>query len=166
MEKFDEPPPPPRPGLHGRQQEGDHGERVVRAESALGCRRVPQVIENRDLLDEHYPYKNPTLEWSRLLHAVADNVVARFLPGHESPGGSTLATQIEKYRHSPEGRTASAKQKLIQMVSATLRSYQDGRDTMAARKRVITDYINSVPLGAVPGAGEIRGLGHDCGCSC
>ena len=26
---------------------------------------------------------------------------------HDVPGGSTLATQIEKYRHSPAGRTSS-----------------------------------------------------------
>ncbi|MCX6111599.1 MAG: transglycosylase domain-containing protein [Proteobacteria bacterium] len=118
------------------------------------------VIENRDLLDPRYPWKNPTLEWSRLLRAVFDNIIARFIPSHESPGGSTLATQIEKYRHSPEGRTASPREKLIQMVSATLRAYQDGRNTMGARQRVVTDYINSVPLGAIPGAGEIRGIGH------
>ena len=33
-------------------------------------------------------------------------------------GGSTLATQLEKYRHSPEGRTQSARDKLQQMASA------------------------------------------------
>jgi len=118
------------------------------------------LIENRDLFDSRYPWKNPTLEWSRLFRAAIDNIIAKFRPSHDSPGGSTLATQIEKYRHSPEGRTVSLREKMIQMVSATLRAYQDGRGTMGARQRVVTDYINSVPLGAIPGAGEIRGIGH------
>jgi len=117
-------------------------------------------IENRDLLDKRYPYKNPTLDWSRLFVAILDNIVTKFMPSHESPGGSTLATQLEKYRHSPDGRTTSARQKLVQMISASLRSYQDGRNTMDARKRIIKDYINTVPLGALPGTGEIRGIGH------
>ena len=122
--------------------------------------RTLLFIENRNLLDPHYPYKNPTLDWSRLSHAIMDALISKIFPDHDVPGGSTLATQIEKYRHSPEGRTASAKAKLVQMVSATLRSYMDGRNTMAARRRSVRDYINSVPLGAIPGAGEIRGIGH------
>ncbi len=117
-------------------------------------------VENRDLLDPKFPRKNPTLEWSRLGRAVADMAISKIFPDHEVPGGSTLATQIEKYRHSPEGRTVSAGEKLIQMLSATVRAYQDGRDTLGSRQRIVTDYINSVPLGAIPGAGEIRGLGH------
>ncbi len=117
-------------------------------------------IENRDLLSTKFPRKNPTLEWSRLGRAILDLVISKIFPDHDVPGGSTLATQIEKYRHSPEGRTTSASEKLIQMYSATLRAYLDGRETLPARQRVVTDYINSVPLGAVPGAGEIRGLGH------
>lgn len=117
-------------------------------------------IENRELLDERYPLKNPTVEWDRLGLAVTDMIIAKFLPGHDVPGGSTLATQIEKYRHSPEGRTASATEKLIQMASATLRAYMDGPETAGARRRIVTDYVNSVPLGAVPGGGEVRGIGH------
>ncbi len=117
-------------------------------------------IENRDLLSTKFPRKNPTLEWSRLGRAIMDFALSKVFPDHDVPGGSTLATQIEKYRHSPEGRTSSAREKLIQMYSATLRAYLDGRETLAARQRVVTDYINSVPLGAVPGAGEVRGIGH------
>lgn len=117
-------------------------------------------IENRELLDERYPYKNPVVEWDRLVRAVFDLVLAKFVDDHDVPGGSTLATQIEKYRHSPEGRTAAPKDKLVQMASAMVRAYQDGRSTVAARQRVVRDYINTVPLGAVPGGGEVRGLGH------
>ncbi len=46
------------------------------------------------------------------------------------------------------------------MATATLRAYQDGPETRGARQRIVTDYLNSVPLGAVPGGGEVRGIGH------
>lgn len=54
-----------------------------------------------------------------------------------SPGGSTLATQIEKYQHSAEGRTTSMREKLQQMVSAALRAYQQGEDTSEARRHSV-----------------------------
>ena len=76
-----------------------------------------------------------------------------------SAGGSTLATQIEKYRHSPDGRTSSLKDKLRQMCSATLRAYQGGEDTTKARRQIVVDYINTVPLSAKLGYGEVNGIG-------
>lgn len=118
------------------------------------------VIENRDLLLLDYPYKNPVFDWGRLGKAIFDFGVSRIREDHDVPGGSTLATQIEKFRHSPEGRTHSVKEKATQMVSASLRAYRMGRSTFDVRKRILQDYVNSVPLGAIPGAGEIRGLPH------
>ena len=47
-------------------------------------------------------------------------------PDRAGPGGSTLATQIEKFRHSPEGITSSPREKLRQMLSASLRAYHGG----------------------------------------
>jgi membrane peptidoglycan carboxypeptidase len=116
-------------------------------------------IENRELLSNRHPTKNPAIEWGRFGKAAFDQVVRRFQPGHEAPGGSTLATQIEKYRHSPEGRTASGEEKLRQMVSASLRAYLGGEDTTAVRRQLVVDYLNTVPLAAWPGYGEIIGLG-------
>ena len=74
-------------------------------------------------------------------------------------GGSTLATQIEKFRHSDNGITSSAKDKLIQMASASVRAYQDGEDTSLYRRDLVLEYVNSVPLSAAPGFGEVNGLG-------
>jgi len=79
------------------------------------------------------------------------------LPG-QSAGGSTLATQLEKYRHSPDGLTVSGAEKIRQMISATVRAYQAGPETLDARKNVVRDYLNSVPLSAVPGHGEVHGM--------
>jgi membrane peptidoglycan carboxypeptidase len=47
----------------------------------------------------------------------------------QSAGGSTLATQVEKYRHSPDGLTVSPTEKIRQMVSASVRAYRLGPET-------------------------------------
>ncbi len=116
-------------------------------------------IENRELLDPTYPKRNPAVEWDRLSKAIFDKSLQTFGAGKRTAGGSTLATQIEKYRHSPEGRTSSLKEKLRQMVSATLRAYQSGEDTTEVRRQIVLDYLNTVPLSAKPGYGEVNGLG-------
>jgi membrane peptidoglycan carboxypeptidase len=116
-------------------------------------------IENRDLLDPGHARKNPAVEWTRLGKAVQDKAIQLFLPEHDVPGGSTLATQIEKYRHSPNGLTLTAGDKLQQIASASVRAYLDGEDTLPARRRIVVNYLNTVPLAAVAGFGEVNGLG-------
>ncbi|RDK05644.1 transglycosylase domain-containing protein [Cupriavidus lacunae] len=116
-------------------------------------------VENQGLLNPEYPNMNPALDWRRLSRAVLDQVIRLADKSHDAPGGSTLATQIEKYRHSPEGRTASIPEKFRQMASASLRAYLDGPDTQRARERIVVDYLNTVPLSAREGFGEINGIG-------
>ncbi len=115
-------------------------------------------IENRDLLNPQTVQNNPAVDWPRFAKA-AYSQVAKYLalPG-QSAGGSTLATQLEKYRHSPDGLTVSGAEKLRQMFSASVRAYQGGPDTTLARQRIVRDYLNSVPLSAVPGHGEVHGM--------
>src|SRR5262249_49635955 len=107
----------------------------------------------RELLDNATPRRNPAVEWDRLLRAIWSAT------GSGGPGGSTLATQIEKFRHSPEGITSSPTEKLRQMLSASLRAYHGSDLTMAARRQIVVDYVNGVPLSAVPSGGEVIGLG-------
>jgi membrane peptidoglycan carboxypeptidase len=116
-------------------------------------------IENRELLDPDFPYRNPAVEWDRLAKAVLDMAAGLAGAGRKTPGASTLATQLEKFRHSPDGVTGSPLEKLRQMVSASLRAYLEGEDTREVRRRIVVDYINSIPLAAVPGYGEVIGLG-------
>ncbi len=116
-------------------------------------------IENRELLDDKYPYRNPAIEWDRFAKAIIDVAIHKINKSHKVVGGSTMATQLEKYRHSPEGRTSEGTEKIRQMVSASLRAYLDGKDTMNARRQLIVDYINSVPLAAINDYGEVNGLG-------
>nr|WP_233151667.1 transglycosylase domain-containing protein [Pelomonas sp. KK5] len=116
-------------------------------------------IENRELLDPEHPKRNPAIEWDRFSKAVLDQARHLVDDSHRAPGGSTLATQIEKYRHSPEGRTDSGREKLRQMASASVRAYLDGEDTRAARRRIVLSYLNTVPLSAQPGFGEVNGVG-------
>lgn len=115
-------------------------------------------IEDRHLLDAQQPSLNPAVDWPRFAKA-AWSQVARLvgLPG-QSAGGSTLATQLEKYRHSAGGLTDSGPEKLRQMFSASVRTYQGGEQTLQARQNILRDYLNSVPLSAVPDHGEVHGL--------
>jgi membrane peptidoglycan carboxypeptidase len=116
-------------------------------------------IENRELLDPRFPMRNPAVEWDRFGKVLFDQALHRLDKSHAAAGGSTLATQLEKYRHSPEGRTDSGKEKLRQMASASLRAYIDGEDTLPRRRQIVVDYLNTVPLSAMTGFGEVNGIG-------
>lgn len=117
------------------------------------------LIENREILDPGTPFRNPAVEWDRLANAVVDYAARKVKPGHSQSGGSTLATQLEKLRHTSGGRTSSLNDKLVQMTSASMRAYHGGVNTVEARKQIVLDYVNSMPLAAVPGYGEVTGLG-------
>ena len=115
-------------------------------------------VENRELLATDNPKRNPAVEWDRLAQAVLDKLIQFVNPSHDVPGGSTLATQIEKYRHSPDGLTMTVQDKWQQMASASVRAYLDGANTLPARQRLVLDYLNTVPLSAAPKFGEVIGL--------
>jgi membrane peptidoglycan carboxypeptidase len=116
-------------------------------------------IENRTILDPDRPFQNPAVEWPRLFRSTFD-LGLRYL-GREGSvaGASTLATQLEKFRHAPDGLTESPMDKLAQMATASLRGYMDGPETLPARRQIVLDYVNSVPLAAQRGEGEVTGLG-------
>ena len=138
-----------------------HPERVYAdfTDTPPALRNALLFIENRELLNEKFPSKNPAVEWDRLGQAVLDKFYSLINPAHNVPGGSTLPTQIEKYRHSPEGLTQSMTDKLKQMGSASLRAYLDGKNTLPTRQRIVRDYLNTVPLSAAPRFGEVNGVG-------
>ena len=115
-------------------------------------------IEDRELFDEPQQ-RNPAVDWTRLGSALIDRARHQLDPSVASPGGSTLATQLEKFRHAPGGRTEAPRDKLLQMASASVRSYLDGADTRPRRRQVVVDYLNTVPLAARAGFGEVHGLG-------
>jgi len=116
-------------------------------------------IENRDLLDPSRPKLNPAVDWVRFGRAGIGQLGRMVDADLDAPGGSTLATQFEKYRHSPDGITHNAREKLRQMVSAGVRAYQAGENTLPARQYLVLDYLNTVPLSAASGYGEVNGLG-------
>ncbi len=116
-------------------------------------------IENRELLSNKEPLANPAVDWPRFAKAALSQVGKALDMQDQSAGGSTLATQVEKYRHSPDGLTVSPTEKIRQMVSASVRAYRLGPETLEARKLVAWAYLNSVPLSAAPGYGEVHGLG-------
>ncbi|GAB3537171.1 transglycosylase domain-containing protein [Pontibacter brevis] len=116
-------------------------------------------IENRELLDTSRPYMNPAVDWGRFTKAIMHEAAKAIGLEYETIGGSTLPTQIEKYRHSPAGITAGPRDKLMQMISASVRAYQGGPETLPARQAALLSYVNTVPLSGAPGYGEIHGLG-------
>ncbi|MGE0347917.1 transglycosylase domain-containing protein [Hydrogenophaga sp.] len=116
-------------------------------------------IENRDLLDPGRPQMNPAVDWVRFTRAVIGQLGSHIDADIDTHGGSTLATQIEKYRHSPGGITHDAREKLRQMASASVRAYLHGADTLPVRRQLVLDYLNTVPLSAAPRHGEVHGLG-------
>ena len=115
-------------------------------------------IEDKDLFTPSEPDRNPAIDWPRFGLAVTGRV-AGVVDRHLRAGGaSTLATQTEKFRHSPEGRTPGVVEKLRQMLTATAHAYIDGPNTIEARRHIMTAYLNSEPLGSRPGYGEIIGV--------
>ena len=115
-------------------------------------------IEDRGLLDAGRPSANPAVDWPRFTMAAVSQVEKKLGLPVQAAGGSTLATQVEKYRHSPEGRTGDAEEKIRQMISASVRTYREGQQTMVTRQRIVRDYLNSVPLSAAYGHGEVHGI--------
>ncbi len=116
-------------------------------------------IENRELLNESYATLNPAVEWDRLGKATFDLIRKKLGADINVTGGSTLATQLEKFRHSPNGITPSVTEKFRQMGTASIRAYMNGPDTLEARRTIALTYLNSVPLAAARGYGEVQGIG-------
>ena len=117
-------------------------------------------LENRDLDRPTSPWHNPVIEWDRTLKASLMYIAAKLqlpVPVH---GGSTLAVQLEKFRHSPDGRTDTPVEKLRQLIGASLKAYREGANTRESRDQIVVDYLNTVPLAAAPGYGEIHGVGE------
>lgn len=136
-------------------------ERIYRAFDEIPPLVVQTVLflENQELLTGDAPFHNPAIEWDRTLRALLHLGMRQVAPTVPRLGGSTLATQLEKIRHSPQARTGSVGEKLRQMTSASLRAYLHGTHTLETRRRIVTAYLNALPLAALPGHGEVTGLG-------
>ncbi len=116
-------------------------------------------IENRELLNPRDPRSNPAVEMDRLVWASLSFIGRHLGFQFDLQGGSTLAVQLEKYRHSPLGRTTGVGEKFRQIIGASLKAYREGPNTLAARREIVVDYLNTMPLAAAPGFGEVHGLG-------
>jgi membrane peptidoglycan carboxypeptidase len=115
-------------------------------------------IENRGLLDATHRFQNPAMDWRRMGTAITRFGMRAIGDDVSVPGASTLATQIEKFRHSAHGVTPTPAEKLRQMATASVKAYRDGRETFDARQRIVVEYLNGVPYSAVANRGEVHGL--------
>ena len=116
--------------------------------------------ENRELLNYKRPFLNPAIEWDRFGLAFLNYVGEKFFGSSRGMGGSTLATQIIKFRHSRKGITSSPTDKLKQMLGASIWAYQKNPNTIEVRQEIVKEYLNGMPLGAAPGYGEINGISN------
>ena len=117
-------------------------------------------VEDRNLLDDARPRLNPALDWDRLLLSGWRYVLDSVFDTGNTSGGSTLATQVQKFRHSPGGRTSGVSDKMHQMLGASYAAYRVGEDTRQVRRQIVLDYVNGLPLGAAADVGEVTGLGE------
>ena len=113
-------------------------------------------IENRELLSDDNSNVNPAIEWDRLGFAGLQLMAHKLGATNAVPGGSTLATQLEKYRHSKNGYTNSIMDKFRQMGSASVRAYLMGPNTLEMRQEIALSYLNSMPLAAMPKHGVLH----------
>jgi membrane peptidoglycan carboxypeptidase len=118
------------------------------------------LVEDRELAEAQATTRNPVIDWDRSVKAGFLYAAYKLGLPVQIEGGSTLATQLEKFRYADGGRTGSAADKLRQMIGASLQVYRSGPDTTAARRQIVLDYLNSVPLAAAPGYGEVNGVGN------
>jgi membrane peptidoglycan carboxypeptidase len=164
-------PPYRKPALTGLEIRGARGELLYQTAAANSFfsdfGQIPPLlvrtllfIENQQLDSAAGQHSNPVIEWDRLAKAALLYAGSKVGLSNSIQGGSTLATQIEKFRHSPEGRTHSVLDKVRQLIGASLKAYRQGTDTRPRRQEIVVDYLNSMPLSAVPGYGEINGLGE------
>ncbi|HKA24954.1 MAG TPA: transglycosylase domain-containing protein, partial [Candidatus Eisenbacteria bacterium] len=146
------------------------GEKIYDATARLHTFRsydeIPPVIV-RSLLameDQHIQLGsddvNPAVDWARFGRAALFSGASKLGLPVPFQGGSTLAMQMEKYRHSSGGRTGSIPDKLRQVAEASLRAYRPGNDVREVQRRLVVDYLNSVPLGGAPNYGEVHGIGE------
>src|ERR1700730_12063526 len=140
----------------------DHPERIYGDFAAIPplVANTLLFIEDRHLLDADQPQHNPAVDWDRFVLAIAGQAAGWIDPRLKQGGASTLATQIEKFRHSPSGRTDGIGEELRQMLTASGGAYPEGLATMSARRRILTTLLDATPLSSRPFFGEVIGVGE------
>jgi len=162
-------PPYQEPPIVGLVIKDAAGKRIYDATSQMQSYRsyddIPPLItkallfiEDRNLEDPPDLRTNPVINWKRFIRAAVMYGAGKIGLPVNREGGSTLATQLQKFRYSGQGRTEGIGDKLRQITGASLKVYSEGSNTQAARKTIVVDYINLAPFAAVPGFGEIYGL--------
>lgn len=117
-------------------------------------------VENREQLEPNIKdSRNYAIEWDRKFYAVMQQIYDKIGIGGDGSGGSTLAEQLEKLRHSEGGHTNGMLDKASQVFTASARAYSKSREsTLETRRQAVTNYINAVPLSGYSGYGEVIGM--------
>ena len=121
---------PPETGLDIRGTDGAPLFRHAQSEFLFaGIDDIPPLLvttllflEDRGLNHPASPWQNPAIEWDRLFKAAWLYMASKLYLEVGVQGGSTLAVQLEKFRHSPNGRTETPAEKYRQLVGASLKA--------------------------------------------
>ena len=116
-------------------------------------------IENRDLLDESRPQMNPAVDWVRFARAVLGRVGHLVSSDFDAPGGSTLATQIESSATPATASPTAAARSCARWPPPACAPTRTATETLPARRRLLLDYLNTVPLLGGARAWRVNGLG-------
>ena len=124
---------------------------AARARDAA-VRREPRAARTRSRA------ATPPIEWDRFARAALLQLGGR---RRRRPRPGRQHARHADREVPPFARAAARRgplEKLRQIGSASLRAYRDGEDTRAARRAILLDYLNSLPLAAAAGRGEVLGL--------
>lgn len=116
-------------------------------------------IEDRSHLKAQHLKRSPVVEWDRLALAGGEYMLDKIGLERNVPGASTLVTQYFKFTHDPDGQTADMMAKWRQMYSASLYIYQMDKNKKEQTQKIVTQYINSIPMSAQRNWGSVHGLG-------
>ncbi len=95
--------------------------------------------------------------WVMTFHAACGRILRREAPRLAYKSNFTIYDSADQVRVV---KAIVDVRKLQQVTAASLRAYRTGPDTRAHRRDIVVDYLNSMPLAAVPDHGEVHGLGE------
>ena len=117
-------------------------------------------VENRELLDPRRPYLNPAVKWPRLAKAVGVEVAGALRPSRPGDRGEhardparEVPPRVRRAARAPRARSCA---RCSRRACAPTRA---APTPCAARRQIVLDYLNSMPLAAASGFGEVHGLG-------
>ncbi len=123
-------------------------------------------IEDRQLLDESRPYLNPAINWGTARarrRRGRPRAVRQRRPGDR--GEARWPRRSRSFGTRPKGARPRRGKSFARCCRQACARIEAARETLAARRLIVVDYLNSVPLAAAPDHGEVHGLDDGLHCA-